>query len=89
MRLLFCSAGKSSSGPNSPVLTTGSKTTRYVRASKSISPNIGAKHEDSNVASVGSPVWKHSMSAGANITPPNVAMAIPSSSGVKEKVCKA
>lgn len=76
----------SSSSPNSPVLSAGAKTTRYVRASKSTSPNIGAKQEDQSVTSAGSPVWKHSVSAGANITPPNVVVAAQHTAGAKEKV---
>ena len=70
------------------MLSTGAKTTRYVRASKSTSPNISCKPEDTSVrsaSSIGSPVWKHSLSAGANITPPNVAVG-PHMGGAKEKV---
>lgn len=64
-------SSSSSSNPSSPILTT-SKTTRYVRAAKSISPSMGAKTETSCSAGASSPVWKHSLSASANITPPNV-----------------
>ncbi|KAL4229731.1 E3 ubiquitin-protein ligase sh3rf3 [Mactra antiquata] len=60
----------SSSSPNSPILTTP-KTTRYVRASKSTSPNVSVKSESTSTSNA-SPIWKHSLSASANITPPNV-----------------
>ncbi|XP_053398496.1 E3 ubiquitin-protein ligase SH3RF1-like [Mercenaria mercenaria] len=63
--------GHVSPSPNSPILLT-SKTTRYVRAPKSSSPSLGAKSDTSPNTSASSPVWKHSMSASANITPPNV-----------------
>lgn len=71
----------SSSNPNSPILTTA-KTTRYVRSPESTS-------RVSKSEATGSPVWKHSLSASANITPPNVvvgagAMGPVASGGGKE-----
>ena len=75
---------------NSPILTT-SKTTRYVRASKSLNPNTASMASAKETTDVGntsltgsvgstSPIWKHSLSASGQITPPNVAL------GVKGKV---
>ncbi|XP_052247696.1 E3 ubiquitin-protein ligase SH3RF3-like [Dreissena polymorpha] len=78
----------SNSSPSSPVLATGPKTTRYVRASKPTSPNVaGAKTEPSTPNPASSPVWKHAMSACATITPPNVVVGATGGSGpgVKEK----
>ncbi|WAQ98935.1 SH3R1-like protein [Mya arenaria] len=77
----------SASSPNSPVLATGPRTTRYVRASKSTSPNVGARSEPTTATSASSPVWKHSVTASANVTPPNVMVGATANtgSGAKEK----
>jgi hypothetical protein len=84
LKLCFTYLGHAAPNPNSPILLT-SKTTRYVRAPKSSSPSNGAKPESSKSSS--SPVWKHSMSASANITPPNVVVGATASQvpAVKEK----
>lgn len=78
----------SSSSPISPVLPSTYKATRYVRSLETASPVLGAKSEPSSNTNSVSPAWKHSLSASANITPPNVVAGATGNStpaNIKEK----